>query len=217
VRSVRRLLPASETFLLASRSKLPDTMGDQLAATVLAKGLTGRKCCSGASLMWLGERLFSSTPPRGGVGRLLCQWAAHLGATVIGTVGSEAKSLIARKAGCHHTILYRATDFVAPVLKITGGRGGRHSLRLGRQGHVLWIARSAREAWPSGQLRTIFGSSRTAAGQPPRGEVQHAVSPNPISLPRRGRTDYRRWASPCSTPSLKEILSAQSGRAFPAR
>jgi NADPH:quinone reductase len=58
----------------------------------------------------------------GGVGLILCQWANHLGATVIGTVGSKDKAEIARANGCHHTILYRDEDFVARVKEITGGK-----------------------------------------------------------------------------------------------
>ena len=58
----------------------------------------------------------------GGVGLILCQWAAHLGATVIGTVGSKEKAELAKKNGCHHTILYKDEDFVAKVKDITGGK-----------------------------------------------------------------------------------------------
>jgi NADPH2:quinone reductase len=56
------------------------------------------------------------------VGLILCQWANHLGATVIGTVGSKDKAELAKKNGCHHTILYRDEDFVAKVKEITSGK-----------------------------------------------------------------------------------------------
>jgi NADPH2:quinone reductase len=59
----------------------------------------------------------------GGAGSLLCQWAKHLGATVIGTVSSEEKARAARAAGCDHPIVTTAGDFVARVRDITGGRG----------------------------------------------------------------------------------------------
>jgi NADPH2:quinone reductase len=59
----------------------------------------------------------------GAVGQLLCQWASHLGATVIGTVGSSEKAALARKCGCAYTILYREEDFLARTKEITGGRG----------------------------------------------------------------------------------------------
>jgi NADPH2:quinone reductase len=58
----------------------------------------------------------------GGVGLILCQWANHLGATVIGTVGSQEKAELAKANGCHHVILYRNEDFVARVKDITGGK-----------------------------------------------------------------------------------------------
>jgi NADPH2:quinone reductase len=57
----------------------------------------------------------------GGVGLILCQWANHLGANVIGTVGSKDKAALAKANGCHHTILYRDEDFVARTKEITGG------------------------------------------------------------------------------------------------
>jgi len=58
----------------------------------------------------------------GGVGLIACQWASHLGANVIGTVGSKDKAKLAQDAGCHHVILYRDEDFVARVKEITGGK-----------------------------------------------------------------------------------------------
>src|SRR5687768_16743009 len=59
----------------------------------------------------------------GGVGLIACQWACHLGATVIGTVGSEEKAELARAHGCHHPILHREQSFVDEVKRITNGRG----------------------------------------------------------------------------------------------
>jgi NADPH:quinone reductase len=58
----------------------------------------------------------------GGVGLIVCQWANHLGANVIGTVGSKDKAALAKANGCHHTILYRDEDFVTRVKEITGGK-----------------------------------------------------------------------------------------------
>jgi NADPH2:quinone reductase len=57
------------------------------------------------------------------VGLIVCQWANHLGATVIGTVGSEEKAELARAHGCHHTILYNQEDFARRTREITDGRG----------------------------------------------------------------------------------------------
>jgi NADPH2:quinone reductase len=59
----------------------------------------------------------------GGVGLILCQWARHLGATVIGTVGSAEKAELAAAHGCDHSLLYDEDDWVARVREITGGAG----------------------------------------------------------------------------------------------
>jgi NADPH2:quinone reductase len=59
----------------------------------------------------------------GGVGLIACQWAKALGATVIGTVGSDEKAELARAHGCDHTIVYSREDFVERVREITGGAG----------------------------------------------------------------------------------------------
>jgi NADPH2:quinone reductase len=58
----------------------------------------------------------------GGIGLIACQWAKHLGATVIGTVGSKEKAELAKANGAAHTILYREEDFVARVKEITNGK-----------------------------------------------------------------------------------------------
>jgi NADPH2:quinone reductase len=61
----------------------------------------------------------------GGVGLIACQWAKHLGATVIGTVSTDAKAQLARRHGCDHLIVTSRESFVARVREITGGRGVR--------------------------------------------------------------------------------------------
>ena len=100
--------------------KLPDDIDDRTAAAALLKGMTAA---------FLLRRTFKVGPGHtvlfhaaaGGVGLIACQWAAHLGATVIGTVGSKAKAELARAHGCHHVILYSEEDFVARVAEITQG------------------------------------------------------------------------------------------------
>ena len=59
----------------------------------------------------------------GGVGLIVCQWAKYLGATVIGTVGSQEKAKLAKAHGCHYPILYREEDLVSRVKEITQGKG----------------------------------------------------------------------------------------------
>ena len=77
----------------------------------------------------------------GGVGLILCQWAKHLGATVIGTVGSRAKAKLARAHGCDHAIVYTEQNFTDRVRRITKGEGLPGGLRFHRQGHVRGLAR----------------------------------------------------------------------------
>ncbi|CAN5139920.1 quinone oxidoreductase [soil metagenome] len=111
-----RLLPA----VLALR--LPPGIGETVAATVLLKGLTAEMLTREVHPLKAGDVILVHAAA-GGVGRLLCRRAQQLGATVIGTVGSEAKAELARAAGCAHTILYRQEDFVTRVKDLTGGRG----------------------------------------------------------------------------------------------
>jgi len=111
-----RLLPAQ----LAVR--LPSWMDDDMAATVPLKGLTAEMLVRQVHRVRPGDVILVHAAA-GGVGRLVCQWASHLGATVIGTVGSPAKAELAHAAGCAHTILYRQESFVERVREITGGQG----------------------------------------------------------------------------------------------
>lgn len=111
-----RVLPAAIAL------RLPDGMDDRLAASVLLKGLTAEMLLRQVHRVEAGQTILVHAAA-GGVGRILCQWAAHLGATVIGTAGSAAKAEVARASGCAHVVLYREQDFVAEVKRITGGRG----------------------------------------------------------------------------------------------
>ncbi|MBA2468368.1 MAG: zinc-binding dehydrogenase, partial [Chloroflexia bacterium] len=101
---------------------LPEAIDDRLAATVLLKGLTAAMLVRRVHRIERGMTVLVHAAA-GGVGRLLCQWAAALGAMVIGTAGTESKRDQALAAGCAHAILYREVDFVADVMRITAGRG----------------------------------------------------------------------------------------------
>jgi len=102
--------------------KLPDEIDDRTAAATLLRGLTARMLVHHVHEIRPGVTVLVHAAA-GGVGRLLCQWAQHLGATVIGTAGSEEKARSARQSGCDHVILYRTDDFVEGVRAITGGCG----------------------------------------------------------------------------------------------
>lgn len=101
---------------------IPTTIDDRQATSVLLKGLTAEMLLRRVHHVEAGMTVLVHAAA-GGVGRLLCQWAAHLGATVIGTVGSARKATLAKAAGCHDTILYREVDFAAKIGELTAGRG----------------------------------------------------------------------------------------------
>jgi NADPH:quinone reductase-like Zn-dependent oxidoreductase/uncharacterized protein YndB with AHSA1/START domain len=101
---------------------LPDELSDRVAAAVMLKGMAAEFLLHRVAQVREGDTVLVHAAA-GGVGQLLCQWARHIGATVIGTVGSLDKAKIARDAGCAYPILYRETDFVERVMEITEGRG----------------------------------------------------------------------------------------------
>lgn len=102
--------------------KLPGSIDFETAAAMMLKGMTARYLLRRTFRVEPGQTILFHAAA-GGVGLIACQWAKHLGATVIGTVGSPEKAELARANGCDHTILYREEDFVARVKEITGGRG----------------------------------------------------------------------------------------------
>lgn len=111
-----RLVPADRCV------KLPDDIDDKTAAAVFLKGVTVHSLIKrvfpvkdDSVILWHAAS--------GGVGTLACQWAAALGATIIGTVGSAEKAELAKKNGATHVINYREENFVERVKEITGGEG----------------------------------------------------------------------------------------------
>jgi NADPH2:quinone reductase len=101
---------------------LPAGIETRLAAGILLKGMTSEYLLRRTYPVRSGQTILVHAAA-GGVGQILCQWATTLGATVIGTVGSAAKRLVAEKAGCAHVIVDDEEDFVMAVHDITGGRG----------------------------------------------------------------------------------------------
>jgi len=89
---------------------------------MMLRGMTARYLLKGCFTVKAGDTILIHAAA-GGVGSIVCQWAKHIGATIIGTVGSREKAEEARNCGCTHPILYRDTDFVGAVREITGGQG----------------------------------------------------------------------------------------------
>ena len=113
---------AAERLLPADRAvKLPDNISYEQAAAMMLKGLTVQYLVRQTYKVQKGDNVLIQAAA-GGIGLIACQWANHLGANVIGTVGSQEKAELARKHGAHHTILYRNEDFPAKVKEITGGK-----------------------------------------------------------------------------------------------
>jgi len=102
-------------------AKVPDGVADEQAAAMMLKGMTAQfllrqtfRVEKGQTILWHAAA--------GGVGLIACQWAKHLGATVIGTTSSDEKAALARAHGCDHVIDYTKEDVAERVKEITGGK-----------------------------------------------------------------------------------------------
>ena len=114
---------AEEVVIEASAAvHLADDVDDKTAAAMMLKGLTAEYLLHRTYAVKPGDTILFHAAACV-VGLIACQWAKHLGATVIGTVGSAEKAELARANGCDHVILYRDEDFSARVREITGGKG----------------------------------------------------------------------------------------------
>ena len=111
-----RLMPAGRLI------PLPDSVDDRQAAAMMLKGMTAQYLIRRTYAVKAGDTILVHAAA-GGVGLILCQWAKHLGATVIGTVGSDEKAKLAAANGCQHTIVYSRENFTERVKEITGGAG----------------------------------------------------------------------------------------------
>ena len=110
--------------IIASRFlvKIPDGIGDEQAAAVMLKGCTVQYLVRRTHAVQPGETVLFHAAA-GGCGLIACQWLKHLGATVIGTVGTREKAELAKAHGCDHPIVYTEESFVDRVRELTGGKG----------------------------------------------------------------------------------------------
>lgn len=112
---------AEERLIDADRVvKLPKSISCEQAAGMMLQGMTAQMLLRSVFPVHEGDMILVHAAA-GGVGLIMCQWAAALGATVIGTVGTEEKAELARMHGCAHPIVYSKQDFVAEVKRITAG------------------------------------------------------------------------------------------------
>ncbi|MGE4053800.1 MAG: quinone oxidoreductase [Vicinamibacterales bacterium] len=112
----RRIVPADRLV------RLPPAISDDQAASMMLKGMTAQYLLRRTYRVKAGDTILVHAAA-GGVGLIVCQWARHLGATVIGTAGSDEKLATARAHGCNHVINYRTEKFSEAVKRITNGKG----------------------------------------------------------------------------------------------
>jgi NADPH2:quinone reductase len=111
-----RLIPADRLI------KVPEGITDQQAAAMMLKGMTVQYLIRRTYRVQSGDTVLFHAAA-GGVGLIACQWLKALGATVLGTVGSDEKAQLARAHGCDHAIVYTREDFPKRVRELTGGKG----------------------------------------------------------------------------------------------
>jgi NADPH:quinone reductase-like Zn-dependent oxidoreductase len=175
--------------------RVPDAVDDRIVAATLLKALTVCVLADKVHQLKQGVTILVHAAA-GGVGRFLCQGAWHLGATIIGTVGSRVKAEIARRNGCKETILYREEDVAKRVRDLTDGAGvdvvydsvGHDTFdgsmsALGQCGHLIAFGQS------SGPIAPI-AIGRLAEKSPAcRGRCCSITSrPAPIGKQRRRRS-----------------------------
>jgi NADPH2:quinone reductase len=111
-----RCIPAHRLIVL------PDSISFDQAAAMMLQGMTARYLLFGCFPVKRGDTILIQAAA-GGVGTIVCQWARHLGATVIGTVGNSDKAALAKSHGCDYPIIYTEEDFVKQVRETTEGKG----------------------------------------------------------------------------------------------
>lgn len=111
-----RVIPADRVVIL------PDDISDETGAAMMLKGLTVQYLLRRTYRVQPGDPVLIHAAA-GGVGLIACQWAKYLGATVIGTVGSDEKAELARAHGCEHPIVYTRENVSERVREVTGGDG----------------------------------------------------------------------------------------------
>ncbi|MFN8621851.1 MAG: quinone oxidoreductase [Chloroflexota bacterium] len=204
-----RLLPADQVL------PLPPDLEDAAAAAFLLKALTAEMLVRRVHRVAAGETVLVHAAA-GGVGRLVVQWASRLGATVIGTAGSEAKAAIAMAAGATHVIRYREQDVAAEVKRLTDGRGADvvydsvgidtfdGSLdSLATLGHLVNFGQSSGPPAPLPMARLATRSLTVT-----RPMVFHWFQP---------RSRYREMAAAAFAALADGTLTAEVGRSLPLR
>ena len=182
----------SETRLIEASAlmKVPDGIGTKNIAGTLLRGMTAQYLLRQCYRVSAGDTVLVHTAA-GGMGTLLCQWVKHLGATVIGTVGSDDKAEIARASGCDHVINSRTQDFAAEVGRITGGEGA--AVVFDAIGRDAWAGNVA-ALRPTGYLVNYGHMSGLLAPIDPMELNKKSLFFAKVSLPHFMRTPERKRA-----------------------
>lgn len=205
---------ASARNLPAQRAvKLPQALADETVVSSFVKGITAHMLLTKLYPVGAGTTILLHSAA-GGLGQLVTPWAKHLGATVVATVGSEAKAAVARAAGAHHVIVGRDADFGRAIADLTAGRGVDFAID-GVGGATL--GKTLACVRPFGVVASIGQS----AGPIPPINVEDLGPRRSISLARpsvmaymNGTQDYRTAAEAVLSAMAEGILRSE-GRAYP--
>src|SRR5262245_32950289 len=204
---------------------LPADVDERTAAAMMIRGMTARCLLTETYKVQPGDAILIHAAA-GGVGLIMCQWAKHLGATVIGTVSTEAKAEIARAHGCDHPIVYTREDFAARARDITGGEGV--PVVYDSVGKATFEAslKCLRRRGVMASLRRSLGRSRShAAAEARRARLDLPHASERLELYRHSRRASRRRARPvrdgrqrqeqdCNQPDLSVARRAARPRRY---
>jgi NADPH2:quinone reductase len=194
--------------------RVPDEVSFELAAAALLKGMTAEFLLHRCFPVKAGQAILVHAAA-GGVGQIMVQWAKRLGATVIGTAGSQAKADIAKRLGADHVIDYSQADVAAEIRRLTDGRGVAVAYdSVGKDTFEGTLASLGR--------RGCFVSFGNASGPPPAIELQRLARMGSLFATRPSLGDY--VATPeeldASAAAVFEKLAAREivvdiGQTFP--
>ena len=172
-----RLIPA------ASVVKCPPQLKDEQVAGMMLRGLTVWYLVRALHELKPGETVLMHAAA-GGIGLIFCQWARHIGATVIGTVGSEEKAAVAKAAGCTHTVLYKTEkNWAAKVRELSSGKG----VRVAYDGVGKDTLLGSLDCLAPRGLLVSFGN---ASGPPPAIEPSQLAAKGSVFMTRPRLVDY---------------------------
>jgi NADPH:quinone reductase len=193
-----RIVPAARLIAL------PAEIDERTAAAMMIRGMTARCLLHDTYKVQPGDTILIHAAA-GGVGLIMCQWAKHLGATVIGTVSSDEKAAIARAHGCDHPIVYTREDFAERAREITRGEG------------VPVVYDSVGKATFEGSLRAlrrrgVMASFGEASGDPDPMPPRRLGALGSIYLTHPSVTNYTVTRSELTTAASDLFEMVSSGR-----